>query len=596
MCATVALVINRTRRTFSGQHKSVLPKSLKLQEPSIDSVPGVRILSRPLILRHRARFHDHWRKRRAAVRPLSFRPSPRSPAPAEQLLRRQTVTARNPGYRHAALIALGDDLRLPFGAPRTTAACPAEHFQPANRLRLRFRQRLSIRHRCNPARFNGWTLAHQRPPKNVGPKDRLRLKWQWARGSRPSYRAGKRASRNRVFTAGGRNTAGSISIRRVGLRPERRNHLWSYDFVEAQTHDGRKVRPGLEPRIATVLWNSAKPLIASHMSISLGRNRHSVFKTDSCIPAAGAAVSEARYSSAMNVSGKAQVSIIVPCFNAAETIERALDSLKCQTFSDYEIIVVDDASTDRSVELVEKSRIPGLHLIRHAINRGAAASRNTGIRAARHRWIAFLDSDDAWKPEKLARQFDALRLADQNTRACTTGFILHKNGLTASIRVPLRPYLFKKEIWFGCTISPGSTLMVDQDIFDRIGLFDETLRRLEDWDWLLRFAAKYDMLLVPDPLVDVYLRPRTPEQTAEQAQSVVEALNYIETKHLPRISSSLQRRQLRSSLMIERAAVLYRTGKVAGAGVLIAKSLLQYPMRNRSFFRMLLRSLRRLIT
>lgn len=297
----------------------------------------------------------------------------------------------------------------------------------------------------------------------------------------------------------------------------------------------------------------------------------------------------------MNASGRAQVSIVIPCFNGAGTIGRALDSVASQTFSDYEVIVVDDASTDSSVDIVHQARIPNLQLIRHPANRGAAASRNTGIRTARGRWIAFLDCDDAWMPEKLARQMAALAGAGPRTPACTTGFTLHKNGLKTATRMPLRPGLFQREIRFGCTISPGSTLVVERGVFDRIGLFDETFQRLEDWDWLLRYAAEFDMMSVPEPLVDIYLAPRTSEQLAEQAQSVIEAVDHIEAKHLPRIGSSLRRHQLRSSLMIERAAVLYRMGEPTRAGLLIAKSLLLYPMRNKAFFRMLFRSLQVLL-
>lgn len=290
-------------------------------------------------------------------------------------------------------------------------------------------------------------------------------------------------------------------------------------------------------------------------------------------------------------SSDESISIIIPCFNGAETIGRALDSVRLQTFGNYEIIVVDDASTDRSAEIVETAGVQNLHLIRHDHNRGAAASRNTGIRAARHRWIAFLDSDDAWMPQKLAQQIDAIRNAGYDAYACVSGFILHKGRLSTSVRVPLRPGIFKKEIYFGCTISPGSTLIVARNAFDRIGVFDESFQRLEDWDWLLRFAAEFDMLSVPEPLVDIYLKGQTPEQTAAQAQNVVDAIDHIESKHLPRISSRIKQRQLRSSLMIERAAVLYRIGEPVKAGVLIARSLLLYPMRNRAFFQTVLRSL-----
>ncbi len=149
-----------------------------------------------------------------------------------------------------------------------------------------------------------------------------------------------------------------------------------------------------------------------------------------------------------------QVSVIVPVFNSDATIQRALDSIAAQTFTDYEIIVVDDASTDRTVEAVTHCAGDRVTLLRHPHNRGAAAARNTGIAAARGRWVAFLDSDDAWKPGKLARQLTALK-ESPGIPACVSGYDLHKDGRTVAINLPILPRHFRREILFGCTIGPG---------------------------------------------------------------------------------------------------------------------------------------------
>src|SRR5262245_33280431 len=118
-------------------------------------------------------------------------------------------------------------------------------------------------------------------------------------------------------------------------------------------------------------------------------------------------------------SNLAAVSVIIPVFARASTIGRAIESVIAQTFSDYEIVVIDDGSTDDTVERVEALSLERLRLIRHDRNRGAAAARNTGIRAARGRWIAFLDSDDIWtSTEKLSRQVAALQQAGGKARGC----------------------------------------------------------------------------------------------------------------------------------------------------------------------------------
>jgi glycosyltransferase involved in cell wall biosynthesis len=193
-----------------------------------------------------------------------------------------------------------------------------------------------------------------------------------------------------------------------------------------------------------------------------------------------------------------QVSVVIPVFNGEQTIKHALDSVFAQTFSNMEVIVVDDASSDRTIELAARYYSDRLNIIRSSENRGAGAARNKGSAAARGRWVAFLDADDAWKPAKLERQVGLLERSRRSVAACATGYHLEKGGRKQAISLNLTPEQFRKDILFGCTISPGSTLIVERYVFDEIGGFDESFQRLEDWDWLLRFSERYDMEFVPD--------------------------------------------------------------------------------------------------
>ncbi len=284
-------------------------------------------------------------------------------------------------------------------------------------------------------------------------------------------------------------------------------------------------------------------------------------------------------------AGAPAVSVIVPVFDGEKTIERALTSILAQTFTDFEIIVVDDGSADLTVEAVSRRYGEQVRLIEHGKNRGAAAARNTGIAAARGRWIAFLDCDDTWRPEKLARQLEMLEKAGSSAKACATGFQLHKNGREITFKTKSSPEQFRREILFGCTISPGSTLLVDRSVFDDIGIFDEQFRRLEDWDWLLRFANRYDMVFVPLPLADIYLGGRV----ARDSDKVEEALNRILAKHLPHLSLVAKMR-LRSSLLVEKSAIQYRAGRSFRAAIYVLAALAIFPTRNAAFFRMIWRS------
>lgn len=205
-----------------------------------------------------------------------------------------------------------------------------------------------------------------------------------------------------------------------------------------------------------------------------------------------------------------QVSVVIPVFNGGQTIKRALDSVFAQTFTSLEVIVVDDASVDGTAAIVAQYVGDRLTMIRSSENQGAGAARNRGIAQARGRWVAFLDADDAWKPAKLEKQIAFLERSRKSVTACATGYNLEKDGRKQAITLNLTPAQFRKDILFGCTISPGSTLVVERHVFDQIGGFDEKFRRLEDWHWLLRFSEHYDMEFVPEPLAEIYLTRKAP--------------------------------------------------------------------------------------
>lgn len=122
------------------------------------------------------------------------------------------------------------------------------------------------------------------------------------------------------------------------------------------------------------------------------------------------------------------MSVVLPVFNRVGVIGRALSSALAQTFKDYEIIVVDDGSTDGSADVVQNLGNNKVRLVRCPENRGAAAARNVGVSAASGQYFAFLDSDDTWEPEKLAVQVGALEQATTGFLACGTDFYLWHGG------------------------------------------------------------------------------------------------------------------------------------------------------------------------
>ncbi|MDP7565470.1 MAG: glycosyltransferase family A protein [Candidatus Marinimicrobia bacterium] len=202
----------------------------------------------------------------------------------------------------------------------------------------------------------------------------------------------------------------------------------------------------------------------------------------------------------MTPKSQPDISVIIPAFNRAHTLPKALDSVLSQTLKPREIIVVDDGSTDETNAVL--ANYPGLCIISQD-NRGVSAARNMGIKKAGGEWLAFLDSDDEWLKEKLEKQWDAICIDDK--LICHTEEIWIRNGQRVN---PM-----KKHKKFGgiiyerclplCVISPSS-VMIHRSVFEDVGVFDESLEVCEDYDLWLRICAKYSILFIDEPLIVKY--------------------------------------------------------------------------------------------
>lgn len=196
------------------------------------------------------------------------------------------------------------------------------------------------------------------------------------------------------------------------------------------------------------------------------------------------------------------VSVVIPTFNRAHLITRALDSVAAQTRRVTEVIVVDDGSTDGTEDII-RSNHPYVKLVRQT-NHGVSHARNTGIKTAGGEWIAFLDSDDAWLPEKMARQRDALvRHPDYRIVHCDETWI--RRGVRVNQKKKHRKYgghIFSRCLPL-CAISPSASL-IHRSVFDMVGLFDESLPACEDYDMWLRICSRYPVLYVEQGLIIKY--------------------------------------------------------------------------------------------
>jgi glycosyltransferase involved in cell wall biosynthesis len=192
------------------------------------------------------------------------------------------------------------------------------------------------------------------------------------------------------------------------------------------------------------------------------------------------------------------VSVIIPTCNRGWVVRDAIDSVLGQTFADFELIVVDDGSTDETSQILE-AYAGRLRVIRQA-NQGVSAARNRGIDIASGSLIALLDSDDIWLPEKLDVQVAFFK---NNTAAliCQTEEIWIRNGLRVNPGKRHRKpsgMIFERSLEL-CLVSP-SAVMVRRELFEEVGRFDESLPACEDYDLWLRVACRFPVHLIDKPL------------------------------------------------------------------------------------------------
>jgi glycosyltransferase involved in cell wall biosynthesis len=206
------------------------------------------------------------------------------------------------------------------------------------------------------------------------------------------------------------------------------------------------------------------------------------------------------------------VSVIIPTYNRADLVRQALASVKAQTFRDFEIVVVDDGGADGTYEVL--SAESELRLLRHPRCQGVAAARNTGVAAARGEWLAFLDSDDLWLPDKLARQMSWLE-GQPELLICQTDETWVRRGVRVN-----KPAAHRKvagQIFLPslarCMISP-SAVMLHRRLLQDHGAFDAALPAAEDYDLWLRLTWRYEVGLVDEPLV--IKRGGHPDQLSRQ--------------------------------------------------------------------------------
>ena len=213
------------------------------------------------------------------------------------------------------------------------------------------------------------------------------------------------------------------------------------------------------------------------------------------------------------IAKKPLISVIIPTYNRENVISISLQSALSQTYKNIEVIIVDDCSTDCTKTVVDCIDDPRIRYIHHSANKGGAAARNTGIRAAKGEYIAFLDSDDAWLPNKLEVQLNCILNSDSENIVCYSQVFRVKDGkidvsamdFNGSIVKPTRGKKDKEPLGNYLFCSYGmmqtSTLMLHRSLAAQVG-FSECLRMHQDWEFCLKLESIGAVFLFVDrPLV-----------------------------------------------------------------------------------------------
>ncbi len=237
---------------------------------------------------------------------------------------------------------------------------------------------------------------------------------------------------------------------------------------------------------------------------------------------------------------KPLVSVIIPTYNRSDLLGRAVKSVLSQTFTDLEIVIVDDCSNDQTPVVVKrlKDSDPRIRYIRLKENQGGPRARNRGIREARGKYIGLLDDDDQWLPQKLKEQVKRFREGPDELGLLYGGFKIIQPNQPERTKMPKHRGDIFKPLLRGCLIG-SPTNLVKRECFDRVGLFDPKLKSCQDWDIWVRIAKEFQGDYLDQVVAIYYLHNQGQISTdyANKAQGVQRIFekHYPDLKRYPKI-------------------------------------------------------------
>lgn len=249
------------------------------------------------------------------------------------------------------------------------------------------------------------------------------------------------------------------------------------------------------------------------------------------------------------------VSVIIPTYNRAHTIQPAIDSVLQQTYKDLELWVIDDGSADDTPQLMREIKDPRLHYFRFEKNVGSCAARNKGVELAQGDYIAYQDSDDKWHLDKLEKQMAFLQRTQSDIVSC--GVIVHDENGNFLHNFPNnyneeRVITYTDLLFYNCCST--QTFLGKKSCFENVPS-DPTMPRLTDWDQMLRFTQRYKVSFEPDLLVDSFVQK---DSITKHPERGVIAMDKLFAKHHDAIVSHPK---IAESFFRKKAAFVCQTGK-----------------------------------
>ena len=259
------------------------------------------------------------------------------------------------------------------------------------------------------------------------------------------------------------------------------------------------------------------------------------------------------------------VSVVIPSYNRSELLLNAIESVLRQTYTDYELIVIDDGSTDDT----RKKLLPYMERIRYLYqsNQGASAAQNAGIRVSRGKWVSILGSDDIWQPTKLERQFEVLSILGSEFGACVTNCdyignpemnstVFEEAGINTNKEYgPLEnPILYIVKENGIC----AQSLLVLRSLLNDLGGFDENLGLSEDRDLIFRLSFKTRFCFISTPLVSIGRTPDVQRLTSLLSRKDDQSYKWLELAHKKMLSRpELVDHEIRETIKNELIAIYY---------------------------------------